>query len=248
MLEITNLKAAIHKKTILNQFNLNVKQGEIHAIMGPNGSGKSTLAKAITGAPEVEIKDGSIILDNKDLKLLPAEERALSGVFLGFQYPTEIPGVNNNDFLRLIYNAKQKYLGLEELDPFDFAEILTEKLQIINLNPSFLDRSINEGFSGGEKKRNELLQMAILEPRIAILDEIDSGLDIDSLKEVSAGINKLRSKERSIILITHYQRLLDFVEPDIIHVMNNGKIIESGDKSLAHELEKKGYDFFKLQA
>ncbi len=243
--KIKNLSAKINKKIILNNFNLSLNKGEIHAIMGPNGSGKSTLAKAITGHPDVNIIHGEILLNNISLLNLPIEERALAGVFLGFQYPTEIPGLNNQDFLRLIYNSKAKYLNQPELDPFDFQEFIQKKMEIIKLPNTFLNRSLNEGFSGGEKKRNEILQMAVLEPKLAILDEIDSGLDIDALREISFAINSLKNKENAIILITHYQRLLDYIQPDFIHVMKNGSIIETGDKTLAIELEKKGYDWLE---
>jgi len=242
---INNLFAAINSKLILNNFNLQINKGEIHAIMGPNGSGKSTLAKAITGHHDVTVKKGQIILEDQIINDLKIEERALAGIFLGFQYPTEIPGLNNQDFLRLIYNSKAKHLNKPELDPFDFDEFIKEKLSLINLSSTFLERSVNEGFSGGEKKRNEILQMAVLEPKLAILDEIDSGLDIDALREISLAINNLRNKENSLILITHYQRLLDFIQPDFIHVMKNGSIIETGDKTLALELEKKGYDWLE---
>lgn len=241
--QMRNLRAKIEDKEILKGINLDVRGGEIHAIMGPNGSGKSTLSKAVTGHPSVTVTTGDIILNGERINDLLPEERALKGIFLSFQYPTEIPGVNNANFLRMAYNAKRKFQGLSEIDPFDFEELLQIKLNAMKIDEDFLSRSVNAGFSGGEKKRNEMLQMAVLEPQLAILDEVDSGLDIDALRIVSQGINQLRSSDKAIILITHYQRLLDYIEPDFVHVFANGQFLKSGDKSLALELEDKGYDW-----
>lgn len=243
MLNIDNLHATIDSNQILNGISLNVKPGEVHAIMGPNGSGKSTLAKVISGDPNYEVTQGTVTLDGQNILEIEPEDRALSGVFLAFQYPVEIPGVNNAEFLRMAYNAKQKHEGKAEADPMQFDAILQSKLNIVEMSPDFVERAVNFGFSGGEKKRNEILQMAILNPRVAILDETDSGLDIDALRIVAEGVNKLRSKDNAIILITHYQRLLNFIKPDFVHVLANGQIIRSGDKSLALELEEKGYDW-----
>ena len=243
LLEIKGLKANIGNKQIIKGLDLILREGEIHAIMGKNGSGKSTLAKIIAGHPAYNITDGDIIFDNESIKDVEPEVRAQKGIFLGFQYPVEIPGVSNADFLRLSYNSRRKYQGLSELEPLEFFEFITEKLSIVDMNPGFLNRNVNEGFSGGEKKRNEILQMAILNTKVSILDETDSGLDIDALKVVSKGINKLANESNVILLITHYQRLLDYIKPDFIHVMREGQIIKTGDSSLAKELEDKGYDW-----
>lgn len=243
LLEIKGLKANIGNKQIIKGLDLTLREGEIHAIMGKNGSGKSTLAKIIAGHPSYNITDGDIIFDNESIKDVEPEVRAQKGIFLGFQYPVEIPGVSNADFLRLSYNSRRKYQGLSELEPLEFFEFITEKLSIVDMNPGFLNRNVNEGFSGGEKKRNEILQMAILNTKVSILDETDSGLDIDALKVVSKGINKLANESNVILLITHYQRLLDYIKPDFIHVMREGQIIKTGDSSLAKELEDKGYDW-----
>jgi len=248
MLEIKNLKAGIGDTEILTGLSLSVQPGEVHAIMGPNGSGKSTLAQVIAGHADYEVYDGSVEFLGKDLLDLEPEERAREGVFLGFQYPVEIPGVNNAYLLKAAVNAKRKHEGLGEIDAFEFLKIARETMKMLDMDPSFLNRGVNEGFSGGEKKRNEILQMAILEPRLAILDETDSGLDIDALKAVANGVNALRDPERAIVLVTHYQRLLDYVEPDFVHVLSKGKIIRSGDKSLALQLEEKGYDWVREAA
>jgi len=243
ILSVKNLTATVDGNPILKGLNLDVKAGEVHAIMGRNGSGKSTFSKVLTGHPDYEVTGGEILYKGENLLEKEPEARALAGIFLAFQYPLEIPGVSNLDFLRIAYNAKQKHLGLEEIDAFDFEDLVNEKLDIVQMNPSFLDRSLNEGFSGGEKKRNEILQMAILEPTLSILDEIDSGLDIDALRIVSGGVNQLKRPDNATIVITHYQRLLDYIEPDYVHVMYDGKIVMSGGKELAFELEAKGYDF-----
>lgn len=245
ILEIQGLKASVNDTPIIKELNLKVNAGEIHAIMGKNGSGKSTLAKIVAGHSAYRITGGDIFFDGQSILETPPEERAQQGIFLGFQYPIEIPGVSNADFLRLSCNARRKYQGLDELDPLEFFDFITKKLDIISMDPAFLNRSVNEGFSGGEKKRNEILQMAVLDTRVSILDETDSGLDIDALKIVAQGVNRLANESNAIILITHYQRLLDYIEPDYIHVMQNGKIIKTGDKSLAKELETKGYDWLQ---
>ncbi len=248
MLKIKNLHAGIGDTKILNGLDLEVNAGEVHAIMGPNGSGKSTLAQVIAGHASYVVSDGTVEFMGKDLLELEPEERAREGVFLGFQYPVEIPGVNNAYLLKAAVNAKRKHQGLEEIDAFEFLKMAREKMAVLDMDPSFLKRGVNEGFSGGEKKRNEILQMAMLEPRLAILDETDSGLDIDALKAVSKGINALRDPERAIVLVTHYQRLLDYVEPDFVHVLSAGKIVRSGDKSLALKLEEKGYEWVREAA
>ncbi len=243
ILSIENLTANVDDTQILNGLNLEIKAGEIHAIMGPNGSGKSTLSKVLAGHPAYTVTGGKVTYKGENLFDLEPQDRARSGVFLAFQYPLEIPGVSNLDFLRVAYNSRQKHLGLEELDVFDFDELVQAKLDIVKMNPAFLSRSVNEGFSGGEKKRNEILQMAILQPSLAILDETDSGLDIDALKIVANGVNQLSNKDNSMLVITHYQRLLDYIIPDFVHVMANGQILTSGGKELALELEAKGYDW-----
>ena len=245
ILEIKDLCGGIEGKDILNGVNLKVYEGEIHALMGRNGSGKSTLSKMIAGHPEYTITSGEIIFRDKDLTQLDPEERSNIGVFLGFQYPIEIPGVKNIDFLRVAVNERRKILEKSELDTFEFEEWIEEKLKIVKMEKDFLERGVNEGFSGGEKKRNEILQMALLEPEVSILDETDSGLDIDALRIVAAGINKLHSNERATILITHYQRLLNEIKPDFVHIMKNGEIIKTGGKELAIELEQKGYETFQ---
>jgi Fe-S cluster assembly ATP-binding protein len=245
ILSVRNLTASVDGTPILKGVNLEIKAGEVHAIMGRNGSGKSTFSKIISGHPSYEVTGGEVIYKGKDLLEEEPDVRAKMGIFLAFQYPLEIAGVSNLDFLRVAYNARQKYLGIEELDAFDFEDLVEQKLEIVQMNPSFLGRSLNEGFSGGEKKRNEILQMALLEPTLGILDEIDSGLDIDALKIVANGVNQLRNAENAFLLITHYQRLLDYIEPDFVHVMYDGSIVMSGDKELALELEAKGYDFLE---
>ena len=248
MLEVKNLKASIVGKEILSGLNLSVAAGEVHAIMGPNGSGKSTLAQVIAGQTDYEVTDGSIEFLGKDLLELETEERAREGIFLGFQYPVEIPGVNNAYLLKAAVNAKRKHHGLTEIDAFEFLKLAREKMTMLGMDQSFLNRGVNEGFSGGEKKRNEILQMAMLEPRLAILDETDSGLDIDALKAVANGVNSLRDPDRAIVLVTHYQRLLDYIEPDYVHVLSGGRIVRSGDKSLALELEERGYEWVREAA
>ncbi|HAT1660527.1 TPA: Fe-S cluster assembly ATPase SufC [Legionella pneumophila] len=245
MLKIKELNVAVNGQSILKGINLEVKPGEVHAIMGPNGSGKSTLSKVLAGHPSYEITRGEISYLGQDLLPMSPEERARAGIFMSFQYPVEIPGVTNINFLKASVNAVRKGQGRNTLDAIEFLSFIREKCQLLDMDESFLYRSINEGFSGGEKKRNEILQMAALEPRLAILDETDSGLDIDALRIISQGVNAMRSPERSIILVTHYQRLLDYIEPDFIHVLANGRIITSGDKSLALELEKKGYSWLE---
>ena len=243
ILSIENLTANVDDTQILNGVSLEIKAGEIHAIMGPNGSGKSTLSKVLAGHPAYTVTGGKVIYQGENLFDLEPQDRARSGVFLAFQYPLEIPGVSNLDFLRVAYNSRQKHIGSEELDAFDFDELIQTKLDIVKMNPAFLSRSVNEGFSGGEKKRNEILQMAILQPSLAILDETDSGLDIDALKIVANGVNQLSTQDNAMLVITHYQRLLDYIIPDYVHVMSNGQIITSGGKELALELEAKGYDW-----
>ena len=248
MLEINNLKTTVGDAEILKGLSLKVNAGEVHAIMGPNGSGKSTLALVIAGHDDYVVTDGTVQYDGQDLLELTPEERARKGVFLGFQYPVEIPGVNNAYLLKAAINAKRRHEGRSEVDAFEFLQLAREKMKDLDMDPSFLNRGVNEGFSGGEKKRNEILQMVMLEPRLAILDETDSGLDIDALKAVAKGINAMRSPDRAIVVITHYQRLLDYVEPDFVHVLSEGRIVRSGDKTLAQQLEDKGYDWVREAA
>jgi Fe-S cluster assembly ATP-binding protein len=248
ILSVKDLTASVGETPILKGMNLEVKAGEIHAIMGPNGSGKSTFSKVLAGHPAYEVTGGEIQFQEQNLLELTPEERARSGIFLAFQYPLEIPGVSNLDFLRVAYNSKRKHLGEEELDAFDFDELVQERLDVVKMDASFLSRSVNEGFSGGEKKRNEILQMALLEPKLAILDETDSGLDIDALRIVAGGVNQLSTAENAIVVITHYQRLLDYIIPDYIHVMANGRIIRTGGKELALALEERGYDWVLEEA
>ncbi|MDH4124332.1 MAG: Fe-S cluster assembly ATPase SufC [Gammaproteobacteria bacterium] len=248
MLEINDLHASVGGSEILRGLSLSVRAGEVHAIMGPNGSGKSTLAQLIAGNDAYTVSRGTVELDGEDLLPLSPEERARRGIFLGFQYPVEIPGVNNAYLLKAALNARRKYAGLSEIDAFEFLKLARDKMAMLNMDPKFLNRGVNEGFSGGEKKRNEILQMAILEPRLAVLDETDSGLDIDALRAVANGVNALRDPDRAIILVTHYQRLLDYIEPDHVHVLSEGRIVRSGDKSLALQLEEKGYDWLREAA
>ena len=248
MLEIRNLHASIDQNEILKGISLTVKKGEIHAIMGPNGSGKSTLAKVLAGHPAYEVTEGEVLYEGKNLLELSPDERAREGVFMAFQYPIEVPGVSNAQFLRLAYNEQRKHRGEEELDPLEFKDLLKERAQVVEMDASFMTRSVNEGFSGGEKKRNEILQMAVLEPKLAILDETDSGLDIDALRIVAGGVNQLHNSENAIILVTHYQRLLNYVVPHFVHVLAGGRIAKEGGKELALELEQKGYDWLKTNA
>jgi len=243
MLSIKNLSAQIADKQILKGINFQVNPGEVHAIMGPNGSGKSTLAKVLAGAPHIKEVSGDVSFEGKNLLDMAPETRALAGVFMAFQYPVEIPGVNNASFLRMAFNAKRKANGQEEMDPLEFDELLQEKAKIVEIPESFLDRAVNHGFSGGEKKRNEILQMAVLEPKLALLDETDSGLDVDALRIVATGIDRLKTKENAIVLVTHYQRILNYIQPDYVHILFDGKIIHSGDKNLALEVEERGYDW-----
>ncbi len=248
MLEIKNLHAQIAGKEILRGIDLKVKAGEVHAIMGPNGSGKSTLAQVLAGRDSYEVTGGEILYQGKDLLAMATEERACEGLFMAFQYPIEIPGVTNLYMLKAGLNASRKHRGQEELDAMDFLKLVKEKAKLVEIEESFLNRAVNEGFSGGEKKRNEIFQMAVLEPKLAVLDETDSGLDIDALKIVANGVNALRAKDRAIIVITHYQRLLNYIVPDRVHVLADGRIVRSGDKSLALELEAKGYNWIESGA
>ncbi|MFS4482556.1 Fe-S cluster assembly ATPase SufC [Hyunsoonleella sp. 2307UL5-6] len=245
MLKINNLHANIEDKSILKGINLEVNPGEVHAIMGPNGSGKSTLASVVAGREDYEITEGNIVFEGEDIEELAAEERAHKGVFLSFQYPIEIPGVSVTNFIKTAINESRKARGLEDMPAKDMLKLIREKSEMLEIDRKFLSRSLNEGFSGGEKKRNEIFQMAMLEPKLAILDETDSGLDIDALRIVANGVNKLKSKDNAVVVITHYQRLLDYIVPDFVHVLHNGKIVKSGGKELAHELEEKGYDWIK---
>jgi Fe-S cluster assembly ATP-binding protein len=241
MLEVKNLKVRVEDKEILRGVNLSVKTGEVHAIMGPNGSGKSTFARAIAGHPGYEVTEGQILYKGQDLLEMDPDERARDGVFMAFQYPVEIPGVNNAYFLKAALNAKRKQQGLDELDAMDFMKVVKEKLQVLHIDDSMLQRSVNEGFSGGEKKRNEIFHMAVLEPTLAVLDETDSGLDIDALRVVADGVNAMRSPDRAFVVVTHYQRLLNYIVPDFVHVLSEGRIVRSGGRELALELEEKGY-------
>ncbi len=245
MLKIENLHVSVDGKEILKGINLTIGAGEVHAIMGPNGSGKSTLSNVIAGRDGYTVTAGRVLYRGENLLAMAPEERAWAGIFLAFQYPVEIPGVNNTYLLKAGVNAKRKHQGKEELDAIDFMQLVKEKAKLVELDPSFLSRGVNEGFSGGEKKRNEIFQMAVLEPALALLDETDSGLDIDALRVVASGVNKLRSSERSIVMVTHYQRLLDYIQPDVVHVLADGRILKSGDKNLALELEERGYDWIR---
>jgi len=248
MLEIRNLHATVDGNEILKGINLTIKKGEIHAIMGPNGSGKSTLAKVFAGHPAYEVTAGEVLYEGKNLLAMSTDERAREGIFMAFQYPIEVPGVSNAQFLRLAYNEKRKHLGEEELDPLEFKDLLKERAKVVEMDASFMTRSVNEGFSGGEKKRNEILQMAVLEPKLAILDETDSGLDIDALRVVAGGVNQLHNSENAVVLVTHYQRLLNYIVPHYVHVLANGRIAREGGKELALELEEKGYDWITSAA
>ena len=247
MLEIRNLHASVDGNEILKGISLTVKKGEIHAIMGPNGSGKSTLAKVLAGHPSYEVTQGEVLYLGKNLLEMPPDVRAREGVFMAFQYPIEVPGVSNAQFLRLAYNEKQKHFGQEELDPLEFKDLLKERAQVVQMDPSLMSRSVNEGFSGGEKKRNEILQMAVLTPKLSILDETDSGLDIDALRIVAGGVNTLHTANDAIIVVTHYQRLLNYIVPDFVHVLSAGCIVREGGKGLALELEEKGYDWLEYE-
>jgi Fe-S cluster assembly ATP-binding protein len=247
LLEVRGLCATVNGIDILKNLDLTVRSGEIHAIMGQNGSGKSTFAKVLAGHPAYEVTSGSVLLEGQDLLALKPEERARAGFFLAFQYPVEVPGVGNSEFLRLTYNTLQKQRGNEELDPLEFDDFVREKMKLLEMSPDFLDRSVNEGFSGGEKKRNEILQMALLEPRLAILDETDSGLDIDALRVVANGVNQLTTKDNAMVMVTHYQRLLNYIVPDYVHVMEDGCIIKTGGKALALELETRGYEWVSAE-
>jgi len=247
MLEINDLVAGIDGKEILKGLSLSVKPGEVHAIMGPNGSGKSTLANVLAGRPRYLATSGSVLFEGRDLLAMPTEERAREGIFLAMQYPVEIPGVNNIYFLRAALNAIRKHRGEEELDAFDFLQLSRDKMKLVDLDEAFANRAVNEGFSGGEKKRNEIFQMAVLDPKLAILDETDSGLDIDALRVVAEGVNALRSEQHAVLVITHYQRLLKYLVPDFVHVLADGRIVKSGGKELAEELEQKGYDWIEQE-
>jgi len=248
LLEVRGLTARIDGRNILKGIDLTVRAGEVHAIMGPNGSGKSTLAKVLSGHPSYEVTGGEVLFEERNLLELAPEARARAGLFLGFQYPIEVPGVTNSAFLRLAYNTVQGTRGKEELDPLEFDDLVRGKMKLLDIDPSFLERSLNAGFSGGEKKRNEILQMALLEPKLAVLDETDSGLDIDALRVVANGINKLHTPDNGIVLVTHYQRMLNYIVPDYVHVIEGGRIIKTGDKSLALELEARGYDWVAREA
>jgi len=248
MLKITNLHANVEGTKILNGIDFEIEAGQVHAIMGPNGSGKSTLAQVVAGRERFEVTEGDVQLDGESILELAPDERACKGIFLGFQYPVEIPGVSNSYFLKSALNAQRQSRGEAELDAMDFLTLLKEKAAMMDMDPKFLNRSVNEGFSGGEKKKNEILQMSVLEPRLAILDETDSGLDIDALKVVAEGVNKNRGADRAIVVVTHYQRLLDYIVPDKVHVLADGKIVRSGDKTLAHELEERGYGWIEKEA
>jgi Fe-S cluster assembly ATP-binding protein len=248
MLEIKNLQVRVADQLILKGIDLKVNAGEVHAIMGPNGSGKSTLARVLAGHPEYEVVSGEVLYEGRDLLDMDPDERARDGLFMAFQYPVEIAGVNNAYFLKAALNAKRKHQGLEELDAMEFMQLIKEKAKLLDIDQSMLSRSVNEGFSGGEKKRNEIFQMALLEPKLAILDETDSGLDIDALKTVAAGVNAMRRPERAFVVVTHYQRLLDYIVPDFVHVLSQGRIVKSGNKELALELERKGYGWTEAGA
>jgi Fe-S cluster assembly ATP-binding protein len=248
LLEVKDLHASAGDKEILKGISLSVNPGEIHAIMGPNGSGKSTLAQVLAGHPALQVTSGQVLFDGRDLLEMQPEERAQAGLFLAFQYPVEIPGVSNAYFLRAAYNEMRKARGEDEVDPMDFLDLLEQKLKVVDWGPEIMQRAVNSGFSGGEKKRNEILQLAVLEPKLAILDETDSGLDIDALRTVAAGVNQLRGPDKAFIVITHYQRLLNYIVPDYVHVLSNGKVVMSGGKDLALELEARGYEWVDAQA
>src|SRR3954447_10541412 len=245
MLQIRDLHASVNGNQILKGINLTVNKGEVHAIMGPNGSGKSTLAKVLAGHPSYEVTSGEVLFDGRNLLEMAPDERAREGVFMAFQYPVEVPGVSNAQFLRLAYNEKQKHLGQEELDPLEFKDLLKERAKVVEMEASFMTRSVNEGFSGGEKKRNEILQMAVLDPKLSVLDETDSGLDIDALRIVAGGVNKLHGPDKASIVVTHYQRLLNYIVPEVAHVLSGGRIVKEAGKELARELEAKGYYWLK---